>query len=260
MYDLSDKVVFVTGATAGIGRATAEAAARAGARLIICGRRPELLDSLKNELKSTYGSECHSIVLDVRSVEDVSRAIDSLPEPYAAVDVLVNNAGLASGYGPLYELETDDLNVMIDTNVKGLLFVTRAVAKGMVARNSGHIINIGSIAGHNVYPGASVYCATKFAVTAITSGLKLDLHGTNVRVSTVDPGMVETDFSLVRFHGDAERAASIYADTVPLVAEDIADAVVYVASRPAHVNIGTVILTSVKQSSVTMIDRSGPEL
>ncbi|NND71172.1 MAG: SDR family NAD(P)-dependent oxidoreductase [Rhodothermales bacterium] len=260
MYDLADKTIFITGATAGIGRACAQAAAAAGARLIICGRRSGMLVTLRDDLVSTRGVDCHAMTLDVRNASDVAEAISSLPSNFANIDILVNNAGLASGYGPLHELDPDDVEVMIDTNVKGLLYVTRAVVTGMVERNSGHIINIGSIAGHDVYPGASVYCATKFAVTAITDGLKLDLHGTNIRVSTVDPGLVETDFSKVRFHGDMDRANAVYAKTVPLVAEDVADAVLYVATRPPHVDVRTLILTSVKQSSVTMVDRSGRDL
>lgn len=256
MYDLSRKTVFITGASAGIGRACAESAARAGARLVITARRLEKLSELEQDLKDRYACDVLSVQLDVRDAAAVDEVIQALPVPYSAVDILVNNAGLALEMVPAYKNSVTDIDTMIDTNVKGLLYVTRSIVAGMVERDSGHIINIGSMAGHDVYAGGTVYCATKFAVNAITRGLKIDLHGTNIRVSTVDPGMVETDFSKVRFKGDTDWASSVYAGTTPLVAEDIADAVMFCATRPEHVNIGTIIMSTVDQSSLSLISRS----
>lgn len=253
MTDLRDRIVFITGASAGIGAACAEAFARQGARLLLCARRRDRLEALADRLRPA--ADVYPFVLDVRDAAGVQAALDALPEAWQAIDVLVNNAGLGKGLVPLHENRVEDLDLMIDTNVKGLLYVTRAVLPGMVARNRGHVINIGSIAGRWVYPGATVYCASKFAVHALTQGLKIDLNGTAVRVSTVDPGMVETDFSLVRFDGDAERAAAVYADTTPLTPADVADCVVFCATRPAHVNINEIVMMSVDQASVTQVHR-----
>ena len=205
MNSLQDKIVFVTGATSGIGRSCVRAFAREGARVLFCGRRADRLDQLAGEVSAEFGVPVHFFTLDVRDLAAVIAAIAALPAEWAAVDVLVNNAGLSRGLDKLHEGKISDWEEMIDTNVKGLLYVSRAVIPGMVARGRGHIINIGSIAGHELYPGGNVYCATKFAVNALSRGLRLDLNGTPLRVSTVDPGMVETEFSLVRFHGD-ERA------------------------------------------------------
>jgi serine 3-dehydrogenase len=184
----------------------------------------------------------------------VTRVLDDLPEEWA-IDVVVNNAGMARGVEPLQEGDPRDWDEMIDTNVKGLLYLTRALVPGMIARGRGHVINIGSVAGHDVYPGGAVYCATKHAVDAITRGLRMDLLGTGVRVSTIDPGLVETDFSAVRFRGDVERAANVYRGYTPLTPADVADAVVYAATRPAHVNVDEVILKPTDQASVTMLNR-----
>ena len=243
--------VFITGASAGIGAACAEAFAEAGARLILAARRKQKLDELADRL----GTETHTLALDVRDAAAVEAAISGLPEAWQAIDVLVNNAGLSRGLDPVWEHTDEQVDTMLDTNVKGLLFVTRAVVPGFLARGRGHVINIGSTAGHGVYAGGVVYAATKHAVGAITAGLKIDLHGTPVRVSTVDPGLTETDFSLVRFDGDAERADPVYATTTPLQPEDVAEAVVWCASRPAHVNIAEIILMPTAQSSVTLVDR-----
>ena len=252
MLQLHDRTVFITGASSGIGAACARAFAQTGARLLLCARRRDRLDALAAELQDVA---VHAFPLDVTDADAVADALGALPEDWKAIDVLVNNAGKALGLGKVYEMDRADLEGMIDTNVKGLLYVTQAVVPGMVERGRGHVINIGSIAGHEVYPGGAVYCATKHAVSAITQGLKKDLHGTPVRVSTVDPGMVETEFSVVRFHGDRSRADDVYAGTTPLTAADVADAVVYCATRPPHVNLSEIILTSVAQSSTTMVHR-----
>lgn len=258
MMALTNRLVCITGASAGIGAACATAFAQAGARLLLCARRPDKLDAVATELRETHGVDIHTFTLDVRDADAVTTAFAELPDAWQAIDVLVNNAGLSKAMDPVYANTIGDIDVMVDTNVKGLLYVTRAVVPGMKDRNHGHIINIGSTAGHAVYPGGTVYCATKHAVGALTQGLKMDLHGTRVRVSTVDPGMVETDFSLVRFEGDAERANAVYANTEPLTPDDVADAVVWCASRPARVNIQEIILTTVDQSSATMIHRHAP--
>lgn len=259
MFDLTDRLVCITGASAGIGAACAAAFARHGARLLLCARREDRLQQVADHLRTEHSADVHAFPLDVRDAQAVAHAFAALPAAWQAVDILVNNAGLAKAMDPAYANETADIDVMVDTNVKGLLYVTKAVVPGMVERGQGHVINLGSTAGHGVYPGGTVYCATKHAVRALTQGLKMDLHGTRVRVSSVDPGMVETDFSLVRFEGDAERADAVYATTEPLRTEDIAETVVWCASRPAHVNIQEVVLTAVYQSSPSMIYRPGAD-
>jgi 3-hydroxy acid dehydrogenase / malonic semialdehyde reductase len=255
LKQLRGAVVLVTGASSGIGAACAEAFAALGARVILAARRERALRRMVAQFEMRHRAETLPLVLDVRDAGAVSEAIAGLPERWAAVDVLVNNAGLARGLDPAYENAPEHIDEMVDTNLTGLLYVTRAVVPGMLARGRGHVINIGSTAGHAVYPGGTVYAATKHAVRAVTQGLKMDLHGTPVRVSSVDPGLVETDFSKVRFGGDAERADAVYATTDPLKPEDVADAVVYCASRPPHVNIAEVVLMPTAQSSATMIHR-----
>jgi 3-hydroxy acid dehydrogenase / malonic semialdehyde reductase len=255
MKHLRGAVVLVTGASSGIGAACAEAFAAVGARVILAARRERALRRMVAQFEMRHRAETLPLVLDVRDAAAVSEAIAGLPERWAAIDVLVNNAGLARGLDPAYENAPEHIDEMVDTNLKGLLYVTRAVVPGMLARGKGHVINIGSTAGHAVYPGGTVYAATKHAVRAVTQGLKMDLHGTPVRVSSVDPGLVETDFSKVRFGGDTERADAVYATTDPLKPEDVADAVVYCASRPPHVNIAEVVLMPTAQSSATMIHR-----
>ena len=250
----------ITGASAGIGAATAEAFARAGHRLLLCARRLEKLDALADRMREQHGADIHTFALDVRDAEAVEAAFAGLPDEWKdehgpAVNVLVNNAGLSRALDPAYANRVRHIDDMVDTNVKGLLYVTRAVVPAMVARNSGHVVNVGSTAGHDTYPGGTVYCATKHAVGAITRGLKKDLHGTAVRVSTVDPGLVETDFSLVRFEGDADRAGAVYAATEPLRPEDVAEAILWAATRPPHVNVAQIILTPTAQSSVSMLTR-----
>ena len=249
------RTVLVTGASAGIGAACARAFAGAGARLLLAARRAERLEALAAELRDAHGTESRLLELDVRDAEAVAATLDTLPAEWAEVDVLVNNAGLGRGLAKAHEGSPADWDEMVDTNVKGLLYVTRAVVPGMVARGRGHVVNIGSVAGHEVYPGGAVYCATKHAVGAITRGLRMDLLGTGVRVSTVDPGMVETEFSVVRFNGDQERADRVYAGMTPLVADDVADAVLWCATRPPHVNIDEIILKPTDQASATLVNR-----
>jgi len=251
------KTVLITGASAGIGAACARAFAREGARLVLAARRTERLVALAEELRAAHGTECHLIALDVRDGDAVGSALGGLPAEWAEVDVLVNNAGLGRGMEKLQEGTPADWDEMIDTNVKGLLYTTRALIPGMVERGRGHVVNLGSVAGHEVYPGGVVYCATKHAVDAITRGLRMDLLGTGVRVSTVDPGMVETEFSVNRFRGDEERARRVYANMTPLTPDDIADAVVWCATRPPHVNIDEIILKPTDQASATQVHRRG---
>jgi serine 3-dehydrogenase len=248
--------VLITGASAGIGAACARAFAAAGARLILCARRTDRLRALAEELKAAHGTETCLLELDVRDVGVATRLIEDLPPQWRDVDVLVNNAGLGRGTDKLHEGNSGEWDEMLDTNVKGLLYVTRAVVPGMVRRGRGHVINLGSLAGHEVYPGGAVYCASKHAVHAITRGLRMDLVGTGVRVSSVDPGMVQTEFSTIRFRGDEERAEKVYAGMTPLTAEDIADAVLYCATRPPHVVIADVVMMPVDQASTTLVHRS----
>ncbi|HEU0013584.1 MAG TPA: SDR family NAD(P)-dependent oxidoreductase [Longimicrobium sp.] len=248
--------VLITGASAGIGEACARAFAAAGARLVLTARRRERLEALGEELRGAHGAECHLLALDVRDRDTVLSTLGGLPAAWAP-DVLVNNAGLGRGVDRVPDADPGDWDEMIDTNVKGLLYATRAVTPGMVERGQGHVINLGSVAGHEVYPGGAVYCSTKHAVGAITKGLRMDLLGTGIRVSTVDPGMVETEFSIVRYHGDRERADKVYRDMTPLTPADIADTVLWVATRPPHVNIDEIIIKPTDQASATMVHRSG---
>ncbi|HZN54404.1 MAG TPA: SDR family NAD(P)-dependent oxidoreductase [Candidatus Polarisedimenticolaceae bacterium] len=252
---LEGQVVFVTGASAGIGEACARAFAAEGARLLLAARRLERLEALAPELRSAGSPETRLLGLDVRDGEAVARAIDGLPGPWKAIEVLVNNAGLSRGLDRLHEGSLEDWNEMIDTNVKGVLHVDRAVVPLMVARSRGTVIHLGSIAGRQVYPRGNVYCATKHAVRALNEGLRLDLLGTGVRVATVDPGMVETEFSLVRFRGDPARAASVYRGLRPLEAADVAEVVVFVATRPPHVNLAESLLLPADQASAVDLHR-----
>ena len=252
---LKGKIVFVTGASSGIGAATALAFATEGARLLLAARRADRLAKVAAAVTERGAEAVHTISLDVRDGKAVQKAIDALPAEWAAIDILVNNAGLSRGLEKLYQGKIEDWEEMIDTNVKGLLYVTRAVVPGMVERGRGHVINLGSTAGELTYPGGAVYCATKAAERAINDGLRQDMLGTPIRVTTVDPGMVKTDFSLVRFHGDQERAASVYKNIQPLNAEDVAEVLVWAASRPEHVNIARVLLTPVQQANSLLFHR-----
>jgi len=255
MLSLKDKIVFVTGASSGIGESTARAFAVGGAKILMCARRGERIEKLAKALETEHKTAVHTFRLDVRDQAAVDKAVAGLPEAWHAIDILVNNAGLSRGLDKLPGGLVGDWEEMIDTNVKGLLYVTRAVLPGMIERGRGHVINIGSIAGLEVYPGGAVYCASKFAVRALTKGLRLDLNGTPVRVSEVAPGMVETEFSIVRFHGDAERAAKVYQGLTPLGPDDIAEAVVWCASRPLHVNVSDVVIWPTVQASPTLVHR-----
>ncbi|AHE67967.1 SDR family oxidoreductase [Legionella oakridgensis] len=252
---LKDKIVLITGASSGIGKACAKQFAYAGARLLLCARRLELLHAFAAQLREEYAVDVHVFKLDVCQHSQVMEALNDLPASWRNIDILINNAGLASGLEAVQHADVSDWEKMIDTNVKGLLYVTRAVLPQMVERNSGHVINIGSIAGHQVYPKGAVYCATKHAVMALSQGFRQDLLGTKIRVSSVDPGAVETNFSLVRFKGDKERATAVYEGMEPLSPDDIADAVFYCATRPAHVNINEIIILPTDQASATMISR-----
>jgi len=255
MTSLKNKVVFITGASSGIGLACARIFAADGAKILLAARRLDRLNALADELRAAFKVPVHAFALDVRDQPAVERAIGSLPPGWAPIDVLVNNAGLSRGLDKIHEGKLSDWEEMIDTNIKGLLYVSRAVIPGMVARGSGHIINIGSIAGHEIYPGGNVYCGTKHAVKAISQGMRIDLVATPLRVSSVDPGMVETEFSLVRYHGDKERADKTYKGLTPLTGDDIADAVHYCATRPPHVNINDMIVMPQAQAGVLVVNR-----
>jgi len=254
--DLSGKTVLITGASSGIGSACAESFAENGSRLVLAARRRDRLDAVAAGIEKRYGAQTLTVSLDVRDRTAVESAFAALPHGWREIDILVNNAGLARGLAPLQEGEIEDWEEMIDTNLKGLLYVTRAVLPGMVERGSGHVINIGSIAGHEVYPAGNVYCATKHAVAALTRATGIDTLGTGVRVSSVDPGMVETEFSLVRFHGDAQRAQSVYTGLEPLHPEDVAEAVVFCATRPAHANVREMVLMPTAQAAAVHAFRS----
>ncbi|HEY8483172.1 MAG TPA: SDR family NAD(P)-dependent oxidoreductase [Longimicrobiales bacterium] len=255
MNRIKGKLVLITGASSGIGLACARRFAAEGADLILWARRVERLEQLAAELERSCGVSARFARLDVRDREAVNRAAEALIREGLVPDVLINNAGLAAGLDKLHEGDPDDWDRMIDTNIKGLLNVTRAILPAMVERGRGHIVNIGSVAGHLVYPKGNVYNATKFAVRALTEGMSLDLVGTPIRVSSIDPGMVETEFSLVRFHGDAEKAAEVYRGLQPLTADDVADAVAYVVNLPEHVNVLNLVMYPTAQRNVYVVHR-----
>ncbi|MDD2513015.1 MAG: SDR family oxidoreductase [Proteiniphilum sp.] len=248
------KIALITGATSGIGEAAAYKLAQEGTDLIVAGRREARLLQLKNKLEER-NVRVLPLCFDVRDETGVREALHSLPDEWTHIDILINNAGLAAGLSTLQEGDSDDWNRMIDTNVKGLLYVTRAVAPGMVARKSGHIINIGSIAGKEVYPGGNVYCATKHAVDALTKGMRIDLLPHGINVTQICPGAVETEFSIVRFHGDRARAARVYEGFESLVAEDIAECIRFVLSRPPHVNINDMVVMPTAQATATLFHK-----
>ena len=255
MASLRDRIAFITGASSGIGRATAIAFAAEGCDLLLCARRTERLESLAEDIRATYKVKVHTFMLDVQDRAAVEESLHALSDEWKKVDVLVNNAGLSRGLVKVYEDDPRNWDEMINTNIRGLLSVTRAIVPGMVERGRGHVINLGSIAGHMTYPNGAVYCATKAAERAISEGLKLDLMGTPVRVTSVDPGMVETEFSEVRFRGDTERAAKVYEKVTPLTADDVAETIVWAATRPAHVNIHTIVLTTIDQGNPYLLNR-----
>ena len=249
------KIVLITGASAGIGAATAMAFAAEGARLLLAARRSGKLAAVASDALAGGAGAVHSIHLDVCNRNGVQRAIDELPPEWSEIDVLVNNAGLSRGFEKLYTGKPEDWDEMIDTNVKGLLYVTRAVVPGMVVRGRGHVVNLGSIAGEMAYPNGAVYCGSKAAARFITDGLRQDLLGVPVRVTGIEPGMAETEFSRVRFHGDESRAAKVYQGLTPLRAEDVADAIVWAVTRPEHVNVARITLTSIDQANNFLIHR-----
>ena len=257
-YSLKQKTVLITGASSGIGEACAYAFAEEGANLILAARRVDRLDELKDKLTRQFSGELKIFVaeLDVRDQGQVQSFISLIPSEFAPVEVLLNNAGLAVGTEKLHEATVDDWEKMIDTNVKGLLYMSRAVLPQMVENSRGHVINIGSIAGREPYPGGSVYCGTKHAVRAISRSLKMDLLGTNIRVSNVEPGAVETEFSLIRYKGDQDKADKVYEGLKPLIAEDIADAVLYCATCPAHVNVAELLVLANAQASAYHTSRN----
>jgi NADP-dependent 3-hydroxy acid dehydrogenase YdfG len=249
---LEGKWALITGATSGIGKAVAEIFAKSGCNLILTGRREKRLESLKRQLESNASVRVETASFDVTDREACREFVSALDHE---VDILVNNAGLARGVDAVYDADLDDWDTMIDTNIKGLITMTRLISPMMKKRNSGHIINISSSSGHETYPGGSVYCSTKHAVRAFTEAAKKDLHGTNVRVGMVSPGLVETEFSNVRFKGDDEKADAVYEGIEPLVGEDIAEIVHFMANRPPHVNIMDTIVYPVAQSSSMMVSR-----
>lgn len=255
MTALKGKIILITGASSGIGAATARAFAREGSRVILAARRIDRLQALAEDMKQAHNTEAICLRIDLRQHKTVATELEKLPENWRQIDVLVNNGGLSRGLDKLHEGNPDDWDEMIDVNIRGLLAVSRTVIPWMIKRNCGHIINIGSIAGHEVYPNGNVYCATKFAVHALSKGMMLDLMGTPIRVTSIDPGMVETEFSLVRFHGDRERAAKTYKGTKPLTGDDVAEAVVWAASRPAHVNIAEMLILPTVQRSTMLLHR-----
>lgn len=250
-----NKIVLVTGATAGFGEAIAHEFAKHGYDVIITGRRGERLKKVKAELEKQYHIKVLDLQFDIRNKAETDKALLSMDTKWQNIDVLVNNAGLASGMGPLQDGDTDDWDKMVDTNVKGLLYVTRCIAPMMIKNKKGHIINIGSTAGKEVYANGNVYCATKHAVDALTKAMRIDMVQHGIRVTGICPGMAETEFSIVRFHGDTEKAKNVYKGFDPLTAQDIADAVYYAASRPAHVNISDMVITPTAQANAGIVVR-----
>lgn len=246
---MNQKIALITGATAGIGFETANLLAQNGYNLILTGRRKERLEAVKKQFELNYDCKVQILNFDIRKRKDVEKALSSLPEEWKAIDVLINNAGLAAGLGPVNSADVDDWENMIDTNVKGLLYMTRIVSPWMVERQSGHIVNISSIAGKEVYPNGSVYCGSKHAVAAITKAMRIELMPSGIKVSSIAPGAVETEFSLVRFRGDEEKAAQVYKGFTPLNAKDIAETILFVITRPAHVNIDDLLIMPTNQAS-----------
>lgn len=250
-----NKIVLITGASSGIGQACAEAFAKEGAKLLLCARNTQKLKELADQLIQQFHVEVFTFSLDVRDYSAVESSFKKLPESWRNIDVLVNNAGLSLGLEKIQDANIADWEQMLDTNVKGLLYVTKMVLPGMIERNQGHVINLGSISSFHVYAGGVVYCASKFAERAISEGLKMDVHGTNIRVTSIDPGMVKTNFSIVRFAGDQAKADAVYEGMTPLLPEDIADAIIYCATRPPHVNIRQLLIMPTDQTAPHLCHR-----
>lgn len=246
-------IAIITGASAGIGEATAYALAEIGYDVIITGRRKERLEELQSEIESKYNVKAFPLSFDVRNYEETKQALEGLPAEWSSVDVLVNNAGLAAGLEPVQEGKVDNWERMIDTNIKGLLYVTRTIAPGMIKRQKGHILNVGSIAGKEVYANGNVYCATKHAVDALSRGMRLDMVHDGIKVTNIAPGLVETEFSLVRFDWDSDKAKNVYQGFVPLSGKDIADCIAFAVTRPAHVTIADMLIFPTAQGSATTI-------
>ena len=251
---MKNKTAFITGATSGIGQATARLFANEGVRLILCGRRQNRLNELHKELSAL--TEVHTLRFDVRDRNSVAEAIAGLPPLFSEIDILINNAGNAHGMDTIQDGDLDDWDAMMDINVKGLLYVSKAIIPQMIKRGTGHIINIGSTAGKEVYPKGNVYCASKHAVDAINQGMRLDLNGTGIRVGAVNPGLVETEFSDVRFKGDSNRAEKVYQNFTPLRPEDIADIIWFAVTRPAHINIADLTVMCLDQASSTIVNKN----
>lgn len=249
------KIALITGASSGIGEACAHLFAQQGYHLILLGRREHLLESLAHHLSDKYAIEVKKIQADVRDKENINYVLETLPSTWKNVDVLINNAGLSQGLDPIDKGNTDDWDTMIDTNVKGLLYVSKVVSSWMVTQKKGHIINIGSIAGKEVYPNGNVYCATKHAVDALNKAMRIDLLPHGIKVTAIHPGAVETEFSIVRFKGDESRAKKVYDGFEPLVAQDIAEAIWFAVSRPAHVNINDMLIMPTAQANGTILKR-----
>lgn len=249
-----DKTVFITGATSGIGLASAKLFAENNYRMVICGRREDRLRLFREKYSSN--SNIESLTFDVRDKDEVFKKIKSLPPSFQNIDILINNAGNAHGLSPIQDGDLEDWEAMIDINVKGLLYVSKAILPGMVKRQNGHIINIGSVAGKEVYAKGNIYCASKFAVDAISTGMRIDLNEHNIKVSEIKPGAVNTEFSTVRFKGDSKKADQVYKGFKPLVAEDIAEIIYFVATRPLHVNIADLLVFPTAQASASLINRS----
>lgn len=251
----NQRIVFITGATSGIGEATARVLSREGYKLVLCGRRADRLKTLERSLAQNEDM-VHTLTFDVGDRAAVEEAYASLPEALKPIDILINNAGNAHGLDAIHTGNVEDWDAMLDTNVKGLLYVSKVIIPGMITNGSGHIINIGSIAGKEVYPQGNVYCASKYAVDALTQGMRIDLNAHNIKVSAINPGMVETEFSLVRFKGDAEKAQKVYEGLKPLTAADVAEVISFVLSRPAHVNIADLLLLPTAQATAGIVHRS----
>ncbi len=252
----TSKIALITGATSGIGKACAEIYAQNGFQLIIIGRRADRLASFKNDLEKEYGINVQTLCFDVRNRNEVEENLQLLPEEWKKVNVLINNAGLSRGFDPLQNGNLDDWDTMIDTNIKGLLYVSKIVSNWMIACKNGHIVNIGSIAGKEVYANGNVYCATKHAVDALNKAMRIDLLPHGIKVTGIHPGAVETEFSVVRFHGDEEKAAKVYEGYQPLMAKDIAETIYFTTSRPSHVNINDLVIMPLAQASAFYWNKS----
>lgn len=255
MIDLKEKTVLITGATSGIGKAAALKFAENRSNLILVARRKDRLEEISGKLSAVYKIKVYTVVADVRNFESVKMFSETFPYEFKKIDILVNNAGLARGFSNIADGSVDDWNEMIDTNVKGLLFVSKCIVPLMLKNNSGHIINIGSVAGREVYPNGNVYCATKHAVDAITKSLRMELVSSPVKVTTIDPGLVETEFSMVRYRGDSDKAGKVYSGMKPLTPEDVADAIIFAATRNENFVVAEMVLLPKSQASSMIVDR-----